>query len=432
MGLAHERRTDLSPGKNARGKLEAVTRGARPEAASAYAADHAAMPAVRKIAFFAHDSAESVVIKRARSFQACGAAVVGFMFHRDRGRERPEPAWPNIALGATVDRNYLARIPKLCAALWTVLRHRRELRDCDLIYARNFDMMALATAAKWLSRSPARLVYEVLDVQRAFVGTGAASAVFRWCERRLLAACDMLVVSSPMFMTRYFEPRQGYTGAWFLLENKVPVSQMQADTADAARRPASGPPWVIGWFGNIRCPRSLDILSRLAAAHPDKVAVHIRGIPSEEDIPKDALLAATSGRPNFQYYGPYRSPQDLAEIYGQVHFTWAIDYLDAGSNSDWLLPNRLYEGGLFKAVSIARAGTATGEMVAREGLGVTLSEPLDESLSAWLPAMDADLFEALAASVRRAPRALFVDEGDTARLLEAVAGAGSGTPPAAD
>lgn len=373
---------------------------------------------VRRIAFFAHDSRESVVIKRAKAFQSAGASVTGFMFHRERDKDQPDPVWTNVALGATVDRNYLARLPKLCSGLWKVLQHRDELRACDVIYARNFDMMAIATMAKWLSRSSAQLVYEVLDVQRAFVGTGAVNAMFRWCERRLLAACDMLVVSSPMFMTRYFAPRQGYTGAWYLLENKVAASQFALNPELRTRTPASGSPWIIGWFGTLRCVRSLDILSRLAAAHPDKVAVHIRGTLSEEDIPKEALQAATTGRPNFQYLGPYESPRDLPEIYGQIHFTWAIDYLDAGSNSDWLLPNRLYEGGLFNAISIARDGTATGDKVARDGLGVALKEPIDESLSSWLLAMEDSQFEMLAEAARRAPRTLFVDEADTAALLD--------------
>lgn len=377
----------------------------------------ASMP--RKLAFFAHDSGESTVIKRARAFQSCGVDVLGFMFHRERGKKRPAPEWTNTDLGETVDRNYAARLPKLLGALITTLKQRRELRQCDVIYARNIDMMAIAAVAKWLSGSSAQLVYEVLDVQRVFVGSGMVSAIFRWCERRLLAASDMLVVSSPMFIERYFSPRQNYTGKWYLLENKVAASQVARDEQAIERMPA-GPPWVIGWFGTLRCRKSLDVLSRIASQYPDLVKVDIRGTPSEEDIPKEVLVAVTSGRPNFRYHGPYQSPRDLREIYGHIHFTWAIDFLDAGSNSDWLLPNRLYEGGLFDAISIARAGTATGDKVTADNLGVTLQEPILETLTAWLLAMNEERYDALLQSARRAPRALFVDEDDTKRLLQAL------------
>src|SRR5690606_3468100 len=105
-------------------------------------------------------------------------------------------------------------------------------------------------------------------------------------------------------------------------------SQVAAISKAAMPAPANGPPWIIGWFGTLRCTRSLHILSRLAKAHPDKMMVLMRGTLSEEDISSAAMRAETTGRPNFQYLGPYESPRDLAAIYGQIHFTWAIDFLD--------------------------------------------------------------------------------------------------------
>lgn len=373
------------------------------------------------IAFFGHDSSETVVIKRARAFQAAGATVIGFMFQRERLKEQVKPFWSNIPLGFTVDRNYLSRLPKLLTALGTIWRHRGLLRDADVIYARNIDMMALATAGKWLSGSSAQLVYEVLDVQRVFVGTGIVNKLFRWFERRLLSACDLLVVSAPMFITQYFAPMQKYSGNVYLLENKVSAAQLAAASQTVERKPPEGPPWIIGWFGTIRCPKSLEILSRLAAASPELVTVHIRGLLSEEDISREAMLSVTEGRPNIHYFGPYQNPRDLADIYGQIHFTWAIDYLDAGSNSDWLLPNRLYEGGLYNAISIARAGTGTGEMVAREKLGVALPEPMFESVNEWLRQVTMQVYDSLHNSACSAPRTLFVDEHDTAELLRSLA-----------
>ena len=100
-----------------------------------------------------------------------------------------------------------------------------------------------------------------------------------------------------------------------------------------------------------------------------------------------------------------------------------LDMAEASKyRSYWsVLPNRLYEGGLFNAIAIAREGTATGDKVAREGLGVTLNEPIDVGLTSWLLTMDAGRYAALAEAARRAPRSLFVDEMDTAQLLARVA-----------
>src|SRR3546814_8999676 len=75
------------------------------------------------------------------------------------------------------------------------------------------------------------------------------------------------------------------------------------------------------------------------------------------------------------YGGEYRNPDDLPEIYGRVHLTWAFDFLDEGSNSDWLLPNRLYEGGYFGSVALASSHTETGKKVRELGLGYTFEPP---------------------------------------------------------
>jgi hypothetical protein len=50
------------------------------------------------------------------------------------------------------------------------------------------------------------------------------------------------------------------------------------------------------------------------------------------------------------YLGRYRNPSDLPTIYGDVHFSWAIDYYERGLNSAWLSPCRMYEGSLYGSV----------------------------------------------------------------------------------
>lgn len=116
--------------------------------------------------------------------------------------------------------------------------------------------------------------------------------------------------------------------------------------------------------------------------------------------------------------GRYASPEDLPEIYGRVHFSWAIDYLDAGTNSDWLLPNRVYEGGLFGSLAFARRHTATARKVERDSLGWVFDEPLERSVTDFLNRLDVGTYERARDAVAGMRRSLFVDEGDTRDLLE--------------
>jgi succinoglycan biosynthesis protein ExoL len=371
----------------------------------------------RRIAFFAHDSTESTVIKRARAFQEDGSHVLGFMFRRVRPKASSPPTWENVDLGVTVDRNYLKRLPRLLAAALKLVRYRPALRRCQIFYARNIDMLLLALLAKRLAGSQAALAYEVLDVQRIFLGDKPVNKAMRWVERWLLARCDVLVVSSPDFISQYFQPQQRFSGAWYLLENKIfAPSETDRQLAPGHRTP-EGPPWVIGWFGTLRCVRSLDILSRIADTLGDRVSVHIRGLPSQEDLTMRAIEAACGQRANMLYGGPYASPRDLPAIYSQVHFAWCIDYLDAGLNSDWLLPNRLYEGGLMGALAIARNGTATARMVEHRDLGWSFAEPLESTVADFVAHLDAAEYERKHRALESMSRAQFIDLTDTRDLL---------------
>ena len=77
----------------------------------------------------------------------------------------------------------------------------------------------------------------------------------------------------------------------------------------------------------------------------------LRGRPAYSEFTDfDGFVAA---EPYLRFDGAYRNPEDLAAIYGEVHFSWAIDFFEEGLNSSWLLPNRLYEGCRYGAVPIA-------------------------------------------------------------------------------
>ena len=88
-------------------------------------------------------------------------------------------------------------------------------------------------------------------------------------------------------------------------------------------------------------------------------------------------------RENVTCYGPYDYPDGLEQIYSGCDAVWVQDLWQWGTNSTWLLPNRIYEAGYFGCPSIAVAGTETGRRVAR-GLGWTVPEPTADALVSLL------------------------------------------------
>jgi succinoglycan biosynthesis protein ExoL len=372
------------------------------------------------VAFFGHDSNEPTIVKRMQAFSGGGARVVAFTFTRRRPGAVPAERFENIHLGFTEDRNYLRRLPQLMRGAAIAIAKFEIIRNADVIYARNIDMALIACIAKLLSASRAPFVYEVLDVQRIFLGDKLVNRIFRFIERRIMDMSSLLVVSSPMFMEKYFHFQQNYRGAWRLLENKI-SSPGGLPNRIAPRDPPPAPPWRIGWHGRLRCPRSLEILCEIADRLGDKVFIDLRGAPSEEDLPSEKIERLVASRRNMAYGGAYERG-DLANIYAGVHFSWCVDFLDAGSNSDWLLPNRIYEGGLFGAIALTRSGTATAKKAEGDRLGFAFRDPLSESVANFLEGLAVEDYAAFRDNVKNMPRSKFVDTTDSVELLHSIIG----------
>jgi succinoglycan biosynthesis protein ExoL len=132
--------------------------------------------------------------------------------------------------------------------------------------------------------------------------------------------------------------------------------------------------------------------------------VYIRGrfvTPKMGDV--GAVIEST---PGLFYHGPYKAA-DLPRIYGEAHFAWAIDFFQEGANSDWLLPNRLYEGGLHGAVPIALRTVETGRWLRQHDIGLLLDLPLEESLYRLLSGMTPQIYREASAKLQAADRNLF-------------------------
>ena len=372
------------------------------------------------VVYVTPDCTDSAVRKRAHGFLSAGIDLVSFSFRRSRYNVDFVPDWTNIELGKTTEQKLSTRIFVFLRALRIFLKHKRTWRAASVLYARNLDLALLALLGKAATRCSAPLVYEVLDVHPAMTKRGIRGVLLRWLERRVLARTQILVVSSPAFQRNYFQPMQHFQGETFLLENKWPKAEMSSLTRSIPYQLSGREPrWTIGWFGNIRCPQSLQILTELADAIPSRVRIYIRGCASL--LGEQKLLDAIGDRENMVFEGEYCAPQELPEIYSKVHFNWCVD-LCGGKNSLWLLPNRLYEGGYFGIPALAIAGHETGRVVRQRQLGISLETPDAKHLGDVLLNMTQEDYQRMRRSIESQPEENFVDHGDVARLIRAVSG----------
>ena len=293
------------------------------------------------------------------------------------------PDFPNLDLGEMPNERLVLRLWLLLRALPKLFANRAYLADADVVIARNFDLLSLA----WITRQRRTpLIYECLDIHSVMTGTGWPSRMVRAAERFLLGRIQLLWTSSPGFLSNYFEDMQGFAGPCVVVENKLWFGAGTPARPTIENRPTGAGPLVLGWVGTIRCAASFDILSQVAQALTDDLKIEVHGIVHHHAIADfEARVAALQ---NVTFHGPYGYPDGLAEVYSRCDLVWAQDLWQQGGNSDWLLPNRIYEASWFGCPSIAVAGTETGRRVQADGLGPVIATATARDLQTCLQGLD--------------------------------------------
>ncbi|KXF76623.1 glycosyl transferase family 1 [Paramesorhizobium deserti] len=384
-----------------------------------------------QVLYLVHDLSDPAVRRRVVMLQAGGAVVTLAGFRRSSEAVTEVAGVAPIDLGKTSDGRFAQRLAAVAQAALTLRTALSNVARPDVIIGRNLEMLALANRARTVfsGRVPASdrgelkggaddvpIIYECLDVHRLLLRQDLAGKAIRSAERALGRHAALLITSSPAFVRQYFEPFGQMGMPVELVENKVlELGPDKVGKIEPAPIPAAGEPWKIGWFGALRCRRSLELLSEFSRRMEGRVEVILRGRPAYTEFEDfDGFVAA---EPFMQFQGPYRNPEDLPRIYGDVHFSWAIDFFEEGQNSSWLLPNRLYEGCRYHCVPIAMQGTETAHFLKALDIGFSLTRPDAGELVALFDQLDAERYEGARAKVAARDRSVWVCNEDDCRAL---------------
>lgn len=359
------------------------------------------------VLYFAHNVEDAAVLKRARHLRHFGARVqiIGF----SRFSSSPKIVEEAIIFGRTFDGRFFQRSVETGKAIIRMREHRRHLDEADLIICRNLEALAVAIVALRVAGLKRPVFYECLDIHAKMLAGNPASRLLRWLERRLMRETAGLITSSGAFVREYFSPIQRYDGAVILLENKLLPSDFTPSQFD--NPVPDSPPWIIGWFGIIRCRKSLKMLDEITKV--GNVRVHIAGRVSHTQIPD--FENTLEKNPNITYSGPYVA-SDIPALFGACHFVWAIDYYEEGKNSSWLLPNRLYDSLAAKRVPIALAQVETGRWLREYNAGKVVESPV-EDLTDFLQTLTAEGFVKHQEQVKQVPNSAIFHDADSLRFI---------------
>ncbi|MGR5168500.1 hypothetical protein ACPV5L_14980 [Vibrio astriarenae] len=368
------------------------------------------------ILYLVHDLNDAAVKRRVAMLEVGGAQVTVVGFYR--GTVAFDINENVISLGQTHDASFIHRIKSVVKEKLTLQRRFRKHNIThgrfDLIVARNLDMLALAVSAKKLLSLP--LVYECLDIHRFLIHSGMIGRVFRQLEKSLSKHAGLLITSSQGFVEHYFKPLSLADLPTLVLENKVFSSK---PLATPMPKSLNDGPIIITWNGAIRCRRSLDILIQVTRKMAGKVQVVIHGKPAYTEF--DDFLSTVANELYIEFLGPYVFPDDLADIYNNAHFNWTLDFFEQGGNSEWLLPNRIYEGGLFALPPLYRAGNYTAQVLDSLQIGYALkgntNKELADHLVTMLRGIDEAQYQSLINASMQVPTSRWLFDSSQAEWL---------------
>lgn len=378
-----------------------------------------------QVLFFAPDVAEAAQIRRIRSIRSVGHSVSAYAFRRQNMNKEFAPDWPTVLLGDTQNESFRTRAAQMVVGLSRVMKVPELARTSDVWIARNIDMALIAHAARKLLRLDVPIAYECLDIHSLFTRRDIVGGAMRAAERWVLRNSALLITSSPGFKKHYFEPIQRHSEPIALLENKLWI---EGEAARPRKRQRAKDPIVIGSVGSIRCARSLEILAGAADRLGPRVNIALHGNVHRHAVPEfDAVVAA---HPNITWHGAYDYPDGLGPVYAGCDLVWAQDLWQSGGNSDWLLPNRIYEAGWHGCPVLAVRGTETGDRVEADGLGFTIPDASSDALVSLIERLSSLEIDQVSNALLAMPSAQFRQSADeVAAVIERLLAAGAENAP---
>lgn len=361
-----------------------------------------------KIGYIVHDLNDPSVARRCEMLERGGAKVVLTGFYRGSQLTKKIQRRNPLVLGTTHDAAFLLRALNTVKHAVFTKRVENYLIECETILARNLEQLAIG--ARINGSRP--LIYECLDIHRLLVSPSIPAKLIQHLENKLLPRVDLLLTSSPGFIRNHFE-KTSLDCPTYLIENKFSISTPPT-TLCPSKEPS--PVLKIGWFGMLRCQKSFSMLREIVSCSEGGIEVIIAGKPSTSELPNLAQEAGTLA--GIEFTGPY-DYQDLAALYNKCHFAWAVDWFEEGLNSDWLLPNRLYESIGHGALPIVLEETEMHQWLKERDAGVPIKkDAAAKSIAEKLCSLD---LSRLQKKLHAIPvHDVFADEKDALNLVQAI------------
>ncbi|NHZ86002.1 MAG: hypothetical protein GWP19_08985 [Planctomycetia bacterium] len=321
-------------------------------------------------------------------------------------------------LGKIPQNNYIRRFVKIFFDIPRLSKILSNNPKIDVVYAWNFDIALLFVLTKLFSKRRYKFIYEVADVKPILLSKSVVGIFLRKFEQFILNHTDYLCVTSENFISNYFDKYYEYDAKTYILENKVyPKIDIKLINNKLNNIP-TGSKWRIGLVGIFRCNTSLQLLLELAKTLPEKIEIILAGKPEEHVNESFKELTRLN---DTLVIGEYRYPNDLQNIYSKIDIIWSADFSEPTVNSKWLLPNRIYEAGLFTVPQLCFSeNKAISNYIKSLNIGWILEEVNIKSLMDFFSSLTNEQYHQMKLNYSNLPSDLFSGDEQVKSLLSKV------------
>lgn len=277
------------------------------------------------------------------------------------------------------------------------------LRGMDVVFVYTLDTFVFAWMAKVRLKSNVKIVFFLMDIRERFIGDSVFSQIVQSFIRFSFERCELVVVTSDSFVHGYADK---YLGAlpcrWIEIENKVDSNRVERSHVGLSSKSNSNDEQTVtvGYFGALRCTRSLETLLAWVRQEAGRVKLLLRGV--FVDIEQELIDEITSYH-CIEYGGYYKNPEDLNKIYTSCDIVWACyPYSEKQiGNYLWAKTNRYYEAGYFRRPMITSKNTRDAENAIEHGIGLAVDLSSVESAVRTLSAVTPEFLDQCANSYDR-------------------------------
>ena len=368
-----------------------------------------------------------------------GFDVKAYAFEREYHQGRL-PKCTIQTLGNISKGQYIKRLGILTR---TIPSFRRITRDASVIYAFGLDLALLALLSNLFRKTP--VVIEAGDIRPVQVARGIKGRIIKWFSQYIYNRCSLLVVTADEFVSGYYNDKNKSDTPYQVIENKLDMvapegtNEVAATSLgtykrdDAVQSNPSGlvtddiadlrsGKLTIGYFGLLRSPWSFLTLERYAKKNTETVRIIVAGALHEGKEEFAKLVALK----NVEYLGPYRSPEDLRNLYEQVDLVWGCypepTPQNKSDDSNWLWAqavcrsNRFYESCYYRVPIVSMGVSSDGKVVAKHQLGPVLKTHDFDEIEQQLDSSRPEQLKTWRHNLRNLPASIYIYTDESAEL----------------